>query len=374
MDKNPVYQIKNFGQSIWYDNIQRSFITAGKLANMVSEDGVCGVTSNPTIFEKAIGGSSDYDAEIKKLVAGGKTADEIYDSLTIKDVSLAADVLSETYRASEGKDGYVSIEVSPKYAYDTGKTIDEAVRLAKEINKPNIMIKVPATKQGVDAIKILISKGININATLIFSINHYRDVAQAYIEGLKESSKKEGTPGTVNSVASVFISRVDTTVDKLIDKQIDSEKDEKKKKYLENLKGKTAVAYVKKIYQISKEIFSQKEFAGLKAKGAKIQRPLWASTGTKNPAYSDIKYIEELIAPDTVNTVPQATLDAFRDHGRPGDVIEKGLDKANQDLSSIESIGINLDEVCETLQKDGLASFEKSFDTLIGTIKQKIAK
>lgn len=374
MGKNRVSQIKDFGQSIWYDNIQRSLITSGKLAGLVKEDCVCGVTSNPTIFEKAINGSKDYDEDIQKLISQGKSAEEIYDFLTIKDVSLAADVMSGTYRETKGRDGFVSLEVSPKYAFDVSKTVDEALRLVKTIGKPNIMIKIPATKQGVEAVKILIGKGVNINATLIFSASQYREIALAYVEGMKELVKTAKKPDSVSSVASVFVSRIDTLVDKLLDKIIETEKDEKKRSSTANLKGKTAVAYVKKTYQLSKKIFAQEDFAPLKAKGARIQRPLWASTGTKNPALSDVVYIERLIAPDTVNTVPQATLDAFRDHGQAGNTIEKDLEKAEEQLSSIARAGINIEEVCDTLQKEGLASFEKSFDTLIGAIKQKMAK
>jgi len=374
LGKNRVYQIKNFGQSIWYDNIERSILTSGKLEKMIEEDGVCGVTSNPTIFEKAITQSNEYDSEIEELVAKGKTAEEVYSSLTIKDVTLAADILYKVYKETEGKDGYVSIEVSPKIAYDIEETIGEAQKLFERIGRDNIMIKVPATEEGAMAIERLISNGININATLIFSLAHYENVALAYIKGLEEFSKRGGDLRRIASVASLFVSRIDTLVDKEIASLIESEKNPDRKRDLEELKGKAAVANSQKVYQKFKEVFSQQEFKDLGKRGARVQRPLWASTSTKNPAYNDVKYVEELIGPDTVNTIPQVTLDAFRDHGKPRLSLEESLGGVEEVLSRLEKAGIDLEQVYETLQREGVDAFEKSFDNLVSTLKEKMNK
>jgi len=374
MGNNPVYQIRNFGQSIWYDNIERSILTSGKLEKMVEEDGISGVTSNPTIFEKAIIQSSDYDAEIEELARKKKTAEEVYNSLTIKDVTLAADILWRIYKETERKDGYVSIEVPPKYAYDIDQTINEAQKLFMRIGRENIMIKVPATKEGAVAIERLISKGINVNATLVFSSSHYENVARAYIEGLEEFSREGGDLKRVASVASLFVSRIDTLVDREISSLIELGKNLEKKRDLEGLLGKAAIANSQKVYQKFKQIFSQENFKDLERRGARVQRPLWASTSTKEPAYSDVKYVEELIGPDTVNTIPQVTLDAFRDHGKPRLSLEENLDVVERVLSRIERVGINLDEVCETLQREGVDAFEKSFENLLGTLRQKMKK
>ncbi len=372
MRRNPVYQIKNFGQSAWYDNIERSILTSGKLEKIVEEDGICGVTSNPTIFEKAITQSRDYDAEIEELARKRKTAEEVYNNLTIKDVSLAADILYRIYKETEGKDGYVSIEVPPKYAYDIEETIGEAQKLFERIGRENVMIKVPATEEGAMAIERLISKGININATLVFSLSHYESVALAYIKGLEEFSREGGDLRRVASVASLFVSRIDTLVDSLISSLVESKRDPEKKRDLEELKGKAAIANSKKVYQKFKEIFSQEKFKDLAKRGARVQRPLWASTSTKNPAYGDVKYVEELIGPDTVNTIPQVTLDAFRDHGKPRLSLEENLGGVEDTLSRMERAGIDLEQVCETLQREGVDAFEKSFDNLLSTLKEKM--
>jgi len=374
MGKNPVYKIKNFGQSIWYDNIERSILTSGKLEKMVEEDGVCGVTSNPTIFEKAITQSKEYDSEIEELTRKNKTPEEVYESLTIKDVTLAADILYKTYKGTERKDGYVSIEVPPKYAYDIDQTINEAQKLFMRIGRENIMIKVPATKEGAVAIERLIAKGINVNATLIFSLSHYENVARAYVKGLEGFSREGGDLKRVASVASLFVSRIDTLVDKEIASLMEAEKDPERKRDLQELMGKAAVANSKKVYQKFKEIFSQQKFKDLEKRGARVQRPLWASTSTKNPAYNDVKYVAELIGPDTINTIPQVTLDAFRDHGEPRLSLEENLGGVEEVLSRMKKAGIDLDEVCETLQRKGVDAFEKSFQNLLGTLKGKMKK
>ena len=374
MGNNPVYQIKNFGQSIWYDNIERSILTSGKLEKMVEQDGICGVTSNPTIFEKAITQSSEYDSEIGELAQKNKTAEEVYSSLTIKDVTLAADILYGIYKETKGKDGYVSIEVPPKYAYDIEKTLGETQKLFERIGRENILVKVPATEEGAVAIERLISKGININATLIFSLSHYENVAMAYVKGLEEFSRKGGDLRRVVSVASLFVSRIDTLVDRQITSLIEWEKGPEKKRNLEELVGKAAVANSKKVYQKFKQIFSQGKFKDLAKRGAKVQRPLWASTSTKNPAYSDVKYVEELIGPHTVNTIPQVTLDAFRDHGKPRLSLEENFGMVEDVLSRMERAKVNLEEVCETLQREGVDAFEKSFENLLTTLKEKMKR
>jgi transaldolase len=374
MGKSRIYQIRNFGQSVWYDNIERSILTSGRLEKMVEEDGICGVTSNPTIFEKAITQSRDYDAEIEELARKRKTAEEVYNNLTIKDVTLAADILYRIYKETEGKDGYVSIEVPPKYAYDIEETIGEAQKLFERIGRDNVMIKVPATEEGAMAIERLIAKGININATLVFSLSHYENVALAYIKGLEEFSGEGGDLRRVASVASLFVSRIDTLVDSLISSLVESKKDPEKKRNLEELKGKAAIANSKKVYQKFKEIFSQEKFKDLEKRGARVQRPLWASTSTKNPAYSDVKYVEELIGPDTVNTIPQVTLDAFRDHGKPRLSLEENLAIVEDVLSRMERAGVDLEEVCETLQREGVDAFEKSFENLLSNLQGKMKK
>ena len=372
MGKNPVYQIKNFGQSIWYDNIERSILTSGKLEKMVEEDGISGVTSNPTIFEKAITQSKEYDSEIEELTQKNKTAEEVYESLTIKDVTLAADILYKIYKETERKDGYVSIEVPPEYAYDIDQTICEAQRLFMRIGRENIMIKVPATKEGAVAIERLISKGINVNATLVFSLSHYENVARAYIKGLEGFSREGGDLRRVASVASLFVSRIDTLADKEISSLIESEKDPERKRDLQELVGKAAIANSKKVYQKFKEIFSQEKFKDLEKRGARVQRPLWASTSTKNPAYNDVKYVEELIGPYTINTIPQVTLDAFTDHGKPRLSLEENLSEVEEIFSRMKRAGIDLDKVCETLQRKGVEAFEKSFQNLLTTLKEKM--
>jgi len=372
MGKNALYRIRNFGQSVWYDNIERSILTSGKLKKMVEEDGICGVTSNPAIFEKAITESSEYDLEIKELAGKNKTVEEICDNLTIKDVTLAADILCKTYKETEEKDGYVSIEVPPRFAYDVDQTVSQAQKLFERIGKDNIMIKVPATKEGALSIEQLIAKGININATLIFSLSHYESVALAYIRGLEQLLRKGGDLKRVASVASLFVSRIDTLVDKRINSLIQLEKNPEKKKDLEELKGKAAIANSKKVYQKFKEIFSLENFKKLERKGAKVQRPLWASTSTKDAAYSDVKYVEELIGPDTVNTVPQVTVDAFRNHGKPRLSLEENMGVVEDVLYRLERQGIDLEEVCETLQREGVEAFEKSFQNLRSTLKGKM--
>ena len=361
---NNIQKLGELGQSIWYDNISRGVIKRGDLKKMVDE-GLLGVTSNPTIFDKAISGSADYDDQIKDLVSANPNIDagEIIQALMVKDIQMACDVLKVAFDKSKGRDGYVSIEVTPNKARDTKATIEEVRELWKKVNRKNLMVKIPATKEGLPAIEQSISEGMNINVTLIFSVERYREVANSFITGL-ERRAKEGKPiDHVASVASVFVSRIDTLVDDLLAK-----KDANKFK---PLMGKAAVANTKFIYQAFKEIFNAPRFASLKAKGATVQRPLWGSTGTKNPAYSDLLYVDTLIGPHTVNTVPPATYAAILDHGTAGLTVESDMEGARRILNDVGKAGVDMKWVLEKLEADGVAAFEKSFDGLYKNLQEK---
>lgn len=364
MTLNSIQELKKFGQSIWFDNINRRMLDSGELKKMIGL-GLLGMTSNPTIFDKAISGGSDYDATIQKL--GKRPVFEIYDELTVKDVQDAADNFRPVFDKTEGLDGYVSLEVNPKLANKTKESIDEALRLYKKVARPNVLFKIPSTKEGFPAIKTLISKGLNVNITLIFSIEQYINTAKAFIEGLKEFRKSGGDVKKVASVASVFVSRIDGLTDKLIDEKLEAKPDPK----LEALKGKAAVANSKLIYQEYLKIFSSPDWKELAKAGARVQRVLWASTSTKNPAYSDVKYVAELIGEDTVNTVPDNTWAAFLDHGRPKEVVSAGISEAKQVISDLKKYGIDINDVCAKLLTDGVVAFEKSFDSLLKSIEKK---
>ncbi|HUF42825.1 MAG TPA: bifunctional transaldolase/phosoglucose isomerase [Verrucomicrobiae bacterium] len=359
---NPLRELLDHGQSVWLDYISRELIRSGELKRLVEEDGLRGVTSNPTIFEKAIGGSADYDDTLRDMLARDPqaAAGQMYEGVAIEDIQSAADVLRPVYDETGGADGYVSLEVSPHLARDTRGTIAEAKRLRASVDRPNVMIKVPATPEGIPAIEELIAAGININITLMFSMSHYEAVANAYIKGLERCAD----PAKVASVASFFVSRVDTMVDKAL-QEIGSED-------ARSLLGSIAIANSKVVYQRFREIFHGEGFVSLRQRGARVQRPLWASTGTKNSAYSDVLYVENLIGPETVNTVPVETLNAFRDHGRaPADTVREGLEEAATALARLQSLGIDLNAVAEKLQVDGVASFAASFDSLMTTLEKK---
>ena len=359
---NPVKELLNQGQSIWLDYIQEGLIQSGELERLVEENGVRGITSNPTIFEKAIAGSSDYDDVLRAMLENDPQieADKLFERLALENIRAAADVLRPVYDEAEGADGFVSIEVSPRIAHNTARTIDEAKRLRAEVDRPNVLIKVPATAEGIPAIEALIADGVNVNITLMFSMKHYEGVARAYIQGLQRCSN----PQQVSSVASFFVSRVDTEVDKAL-KKLGTEE-------ARALLGKVAIANCKLVYRRFREIFSGEVFAALRGRGARVQRPLWASTGTKNPAYSDVLYVENLIGPDTVNTLPPATLDAFRRHGRvKGSTVEEELKKAESDLSRLKELGIDLDAIAEKLQTDGISAFAASLDRLLAAVEEK---
>jgi transaldolase len=360
---NPLVELHAYGQSFWYDNIQRKFLRDGTLHSLIDEDGLRGMTSNPSIFEKAIGHSDDYDAQIRELVVNGADTAAIYEALALADIQAACDLFADLYAQSDGGDGFVSLEVSPHLARDTAGTISEAKRLFAAVGRPNLMIKVPATPEGIPAIRQLIGEGININITLMFSMAHYEAVAQAYIEGLSHLLENGGDPAKVASVASFFVSRVDTAVDKKLAALNDPA--------AEALLGKTAIANSKIVYRRFKEIFHGDAFQKLRAAGAARQRLLWASTSTKNPDYPDTLYIDELIGPETVNTMPPKTIEAFRDHGTLANKLEQDLDQAQLVLDNLAELQINLDEVTEKLQEDGVVAFANSFDALMATIGAK---
>jgi transaldolase/glucose-6-phosphate isomerase len=360
--------LTRLGQSIWLDYIRRSLITSGELGALIDK-GVRGVTSNPTIFEKAIVGSSDYDRELQELVNEGKSVDEIYEALALDDIVRAADVMRSVYEQTNGADGYVSLEVSPTLAHDTEGTVAEARRLFAALDRPNILIKVPATSAGIPAIETLIGEGINVNVTLIFSLAQYEAVAQAYLAGLEKLDASGGDVSKVASVASFFVSRVDTAVDRQLDELIRSGSGN-----LQSLQGKIAIANAKAAYARFRQLFSGERWEKLAAQGARVQRPLWASTGTKNPLYPDTLYVDSLIGPDTVNTVPPATLRAFLDHGTVAPTLEAGLAEARAHLARLAELGVDLDAITQKLQDDGVDAFAKSFETLMAGIAEKREK
>lgn len=362
MAKNPLKELERFGQSPWFDNISRRLLESGELRRMVEEDGLKGVTSNPTIFEKAIAGTSDYDEALARAAADGTSDPKaLYEALALQDIRAAATQLLPVYQRTDGADGYVSLEVSPNLAYDTAGTIEEAERLFTAAGCRNVMIKVPATREGLPAIAHLIGRGINVNVTLIFSVERYREVLQAYLEGL-ERLRLAGKPlSSVASVASFFVSRIDTAVDLQVGKE-------------SPLAGKAAIANAKAAYQAFQEFFASARFKALLPDGARVQRPLWASTGTKNPAYPDTLYVDELIGRDTVNTIPEATWAAFRDHGRPRASLEKGLSESRAVLEDLRKAGVDLAAITERLEREGVQAFVKSFESLLASVAEKAAR
>lgn len=358
---NPLKSLQDYEQSFWLDYIRRSLITGGELERLVKEDGLRGVTSNPTIFQKAIAGSSDYDQSLKDLINSDPHMDArgLFEKLAVVDIQKAADILRTIYDETDGADGFVCIELSPDLAHYSQGSIKEARRIWKEIDRPNIMVKVPATTEGIPVIETLISEGINVNVTLMFSLSHYETVAYAYLRGVEKCLE----PERVASVASFFVSRLDKAVDKALEEIGTAE--------ALDLRGKIAVANAKMAYKRFEEIFSGEKWEKLKRKGARVQRPLWASTGTKKPAYSDVLYVEELIGPHTVNTMPPATLNAFRDHGQLRTSLKEGWEEAEAALERLSSLGIDLNAITEKLQSDGVASFAESFDSLLDSLKEK---
>jgi transaldolase / glucose-6-phosphate isomerase len=371
---NPLVKLQEYGQSIWYDNIERRLLTGGELARMIAEDGVLGLTSNPTIFEKAISGSSDYDAEIATLAAQGRSVEHIYEVLTVEDIRLAADLLRPVYDRTDGRDGYASLEVSPHLAFDAEVTVSEGRRLFDKVGRPNLMIKVPGTPEGVPAIEALIASGVNVNVTLLFAQSAYDAAARAYIRGLERLSASGGDVSRVASVASFFVSRIDSNADQRVEALISASKDPDVQARLRNLLGQTAIANSKLAYVRFQAIFGEGRFQALRDRGARVQRMLWASTSTKNPAYPDTMYVDPLIGPDTVNTVPHNTLEAYRDHGAPqGVTVTEGVAAAEAHMAALAAAGISLDEITAELLAQGVASFSASYDKLLAVIGEKKA-
>jgi transaldolase / glucose-6-phosphate isomerase len=371
---NPVKKLEEHGQAVWLDFLARGFIAKGDLKRLIDQDGVKGVTSNPSIFEKAIGSSDEYDAPIgKALKSGDRPVSALFEALAVEDIQHAADVLRPVYDRLDGNDGFVSLEVSPYLALDTKATIAEAKHLWKAVDRKNLMIKVPATDEGLPAIEHLIGKGISVNITLLFSQAVYREVAEAYLAGLESYVEGGGDPSHIGSVASFFVSRIDSMVDKQLDEKIAKANDPSEKERLAALKGKVAIANAKMAYQDYKRLFSGARWEALAAKGAKPQRLLWASTGTKNKDYRDTLYVEELIGPNTINTVPPATLDAFRDHGKVRDSLEENVEDAKAVLDELAHTGISLDAITAELVKDGVKQFADAADKLYGAVAHKRA-
>jgi transaldolase len=361
MAKSRLHQLAEYGQSVWIDFLSREMLKSGKLERMMREDAVVGVTSNPTIFQKAISAGDAYDEQLREVVREERDPKEIFVRLATKDVGDALDLLRTVWDEGSGRDGYVSLEVDPNLAYDTEGTIEEAQRLHELVDRPNLFVKIPATKAGLPAIEEMISRGRSINVTLIFGLDRYSEVAEAYIRGLERLVEGGGDPTRITSVASFFVSRVDTEADRRLD-EIGGH---------DELKGKLAIANAKLAYQRYKEIFAGSRWEALAARGATPQRCLWASTSTKNPDYRDVMYVEELIGPMTVNTMPEETITAFQDHGRVAPTLEQDLDEAKRLFEQIASAGIDYDDVTDTLEREGVQKFADSFAELLEGIQAK---
>lgn len=358
MATSNVKQIHELGQSIWLDFIDRKIMDTGELQQLIDEDGVRGLTSNPAIFEKAISSGTDYDADIKRLAQEGRSNEDIFYGVAIADIQRAADLFKPVYEEEiRGADGYVSLEVSPHLAQNTVGTIEQARTLWKAVGRNNVMIKIPGTAEGLPAIRMAISEGINVNVTLLFGLDRYQEVVDAYISGLEDRASAGQPIDSVASVASFFLSRIDVLVDPLLDE-----------KGMGDLKGEVAIASAKKAYEIYQREFSSERFRALEAKGAKPQRLLWASTSSKNPAFSDVKYVEALIGPKTVNTVPMETLEAFRDHGQAAARLEDNMDQATQVLERVEQAGLSLKKISQQLEDEGIEKFNKPYDKLLQAI------
>ncbi|MGC8490282.1 MAG: transaldolase [Syntrophobacteraceae bacterium] len=363
MNENPLLKLASCGQSVWLDYIHRSLMESGGLQRLMWEDGLRGITSNPNIFDEAIEGSDVYDDTIRSLAREGKSASQIYEALATEDVGKAADILKPVFTKLQGRDGFVSIEVDPHLARETEATVSEAHRLWKTLDRPNVFIKVPGTMEGLEAIRRLIGEGLNVNVTLLFGLPRYRMVAEAYIAGLEDRAAKGLPIDNIASVASFFLSRIDSVVDPMLEKIGTAEAG--------GLSGQIAVSSARVAYRMYKEIFGDERFRRLAALGAGTQRVLWASTGTKNPAYSDVKYVEALIGPETVNTMPMHTLEAYRDHGDPMPRLEEDLSQAEEMLRRLSALGIDLGEVTSRLEEEGIEKFNKPFESLLSNIDRK---
>ncbi|HEY8518909.1 MAG TPA: transaldolase [Gammaproteobacteria bacterium] len=364
-------RLVELGQRAWLDYIERRLVRSGELARLIAELHVSGLTSNPTIFEQAIAGTDQYDEDIRRLAARGATAGEIYETLVLEDLGAAADLFLPTYEASGGRDGFVSLEVSPRLAHDAEGTVAEAQRLWAALGRRNVMLKVPGTEAGLEALRRLIAAGVNVNVTLLFSLERYREVAGAYIDGLEQAAAAGRPLDSIASVASFFLSRIDTAVDPRLETLIAEQGPRREE--AKALRGEVAIASAKRAYAIYRDVFGGKRFARLAAQGARPQWLLWASTSTKDPRESDVKYVDALIGPETINTMPQQTLLAFADHGDPAPRLTEGADRAAAMLKALNSLGVSLEEITQRLETDGIARFVKSFDTLHEAIERKRA-
>ena len=371
MAKNKMQELHDAGQSIWLDSIDRRMLHDGELEHRIRDDALTGMTSNPTIFQKALASSNAYDEQIVAAEEDGLTSWELFELLETTDVRDACDAFAGVYSSTRGADGYVSIEISPGVSHDADAAIEEARRLWKTVDRPNVMVKVPGTREGAVAVRRLISEGINVNITLLFAIEAHERVIEAYMAGLEDRVKAHQPVDGLASVASFFVSRVDTEIDKRLDGLIAKAAPAEKER-LQMLKGRAAIANAKLAYKLFRQKFSGPRWEALAKQGARVQRPLWASTSTKNPAYRDVMYVEELIGPDTVDTMPPATIDAFKDHGVVARTVDKKVAVAEGLLKEIEAVGISVREVTEKLLVDGIASFQKSFDELIAGLESKI--
>jgi transaldolase len=369
---NPILHLKDYGQSVWMDNLSRDLLQSGELAQLIESRDVHGITSNPAIFEKAIAGNAIYDADIEAGIRAGKSVEEIYESLVFEDIRNACDVLMPIYQESGGVDGYVSLEVPPNLAHDTDGTLREARRYYNAIQRPNLMIKIPGTPEGLPAVEAAISEGINVNVTLLFSVQSYIDTAWAYIRGLEARAAKGQDVRNLASVASFFLSRIDSKVDDRLDALAAEADDSDRTAQLQAAKGKVAIANAKLAYQEYKQIIAGDRWQALAAKGARVQRLLWASTSTKNPAYSDVMYVDELIGPDTVNTLPPNTIEACADHCDVASRIETDVESAQQLIATLPDLGLDLDQVMDELLDEGIDKFIQPFDKLMDALVTKV--
>jgi transaldolase len=368
---NPLLEINKLGQSVWYDNVDRAQIQSGQYQRILTEDGIAGVTSNPSIFGKSISTGHAYDEQITQLINEGKDTSDIYENVVIQDIRTVADMLRPVFERTQGQDGYVSLEVSPDLSHDTEGTLAEARRFWKMVERPNLMIKIPATPEGIPAIKQAISEGISVNVTLIFSLDSYRAVTDAYLSGLEARKSRGEDISKIASVASFFVSRVDTLVDELLEKQAKASSDASEQQKLKSYEGKAAIANARLVYQEFKRIFGSSRFESLKQDKANYQRPLWASTSTKNPNYSNVLYAEELIGPNTVDTMPLETIENFRDHGHAQVTLENDLQGAKEIFTQLEAVGIHYNQVTQQLLDEGVQKFADAFHQLFKDIKSK---
>lgn len=373
-NEGPLRQLHQLGQSPWLDYIRRGILDDGSLERMIGEWGLRGVTSNPSIFEQAIGGSDDYDDELEEMADDGMEAGAVYETLAVEDIQRAADLFRSLYDASGSRDGFVSLEVSPELADDTERTLNDARRLWALVDRPNLMVKVPGTDAVRPAIEQLVAEGVNVNVTLLFSRAGYERVMEAYLRGLERRHEAGDPLERIASVASFFVSRVDTAVDAELEKRLEQASTDAERERIRGLMGRAAIANAKLAYRRFTEIFSGERWERLRQAGAQVQRPLWASTSTKNPDYRDVVYVEALIGPDTVNTMPLATLEAFADHGEVRRTVDRNVEAAEAELRALRELGIDLDQITERLQEEGVDKFAASFRELMNGVGEKLGR